>query len=390
MDDLGYLNSQDTLESNPTVSPFDAQSFVSSVGFYVVSYNWQICLVAFLYTVTVFRKKLSSNSVYYVDEDKTAKNFPSSREKIAQNRRRRRELSICTEDQFWQTLNTSLVEEMTSYLNPGEIYRFSQANRTSQKLCERGQIWKFQWKNRFGHIENSATWKECLARWNLNWNSGMKPAQGWKYFFFEFQASWVNLVTAGQDTDSQCLIGIEGAVYNVTNFIDDHPGSPETLLVNAGKDATDFFNEVGHSKSARQMMKNFVCLSPRGKLNTVLPSQLAGLSGLNLDHHSTLSLHLPRELEESLCLNQKANAILADDSPALSRFTNRCSFHLGKPRMIYVPMCQKWACLWTCCKHAEWVDFEMIPESVRKGYAATESPLMSCVRKSIPNLIRFV
>jgi cytochrome-b5 reductase len=37
---------------------------------------------------------------------------------------------------------------------------------------------------------------------------------------------------------SRCLLGLHGAVYDVTNFLKEHPGSKETLLDNAGGDAT--------------------------------------------------------------------------------------------------------------------------------------------------------
>ncbi|KAB1200363.1 Cytochrome b5 [Morella rubra] len=46
-------------------------------------------------------------------------------------------------------------------------------------------------------------------------------------------------------------------VFNVTKFLDDHPGGDEILLSAAGKDATDDFEAVGHSSSAREMMDEF-------------------------------------------------------------------------------------------------------------------------------------
>ncbi|KAH1106069.1 hypothetical protein J1N35_009837 [Gossypium stocksii] len=43
-------------------------------------------------------------------------------------------------------------------------------------------------------------------------------------------------------------------VYNVTKFLEDHPGGDEVLLSATGKDATDDFEDVGHSSSARAML----------------------------------------------------------------------------------------------------------------------------------------
>lgn len=51
-----------------------------------------------------------------------------------------------------------------------------------------------------------------------------------------------------------CWLIIGGKVYNVTKFLEDHPGGDEVLLSATGKDATDDFEDVGHSTSARAMM----------------------------------------------------------------------------------------------------------------------------------------
>ncbi|KZV25137.1 cytochrome b5-like [Dorcoceras hygrometricum] len=50
-------------------------------------------------------------------------------------------------------------------------------------------------------------------------------------------------------------------VYDVTKFLDDHPGGDDVLLTATGstilEDATDDFEDVGHSSSARAMMDEF-------------------------------------------------------------------------------------------------------------------------------------
>eukprot|EP00252_Welwitschia_mirabilis_P006480 TRINITY_DN1736_c1_g1_i1.p1 TRINITY_DN1736_c1_g1~~TRINITY_DN1736_c1_g1_i1.p1 ORF type:complete len:135 (+),score=29.26 TRINITY_DN1736_c1_g1_i1:332-736(+) len=54
-----------------------------------------------------------------------------------------------------------------------------------------------------------------------------------------------------------CWLIIEGKVYDVTKFLEEHPGGDEVLLSATGKDATDDFEDVGHSNSARDMMAQY-------------------------------------------------------------------------------------------------------------------------------------
>ncbi|KAF8929804.1 hypothetical protein BGZ58_008678 [Dissophora ornata] len=49
-------------------------------------------------------------------------------------------------------------------------------------------------------------------------------------------------------------LAVGGKVYDCTGFIDEHPGGEEVLLDEAGKDATESFEDVGHSEEARDIM----------------------------------------------------------------------------------------------------------------------------------------
>ncbi|XP_020516642.1 cytochrome b5 type B [Labrus bergylta] len=50
---------------------------------------------------------------------------------------------------------------------------------------------------------------------------------------------------------------IHGKVYDVTSFIEEHPGGEEVLLEQAGADATESFEDVGHSTDAREMLEQY-------------------------------------------------------------------------------------------------------------------------------------
>ncbi|KAM3308945.1 cytochrome b5 [Capsicum chacoense] len=62
---------------------------------------------------------------------------------------------------------------------------------------------------------------------------------------------------AKHNKTKDCWLIINGKVYDVTPFMEDHPGGDEVLLSATGKDATNDFEDVGHSDSAREMMDKY-------------------------------------------------------------------------------------------------------------------------------------
>ncbi|XP_069033725.1 cytochrome b5 [Embiotoca jacksoni] len=51
---------------------------------------------------------------------------------------------------------------------------------------------------------------------------------------------------------------IHNKVYDVTAFLEEHPGGEEVLREQAGGDATESFEDVGHSTDAREMARDMV------------------------------------------------------------------------------------------------------------------------------------
>ncbi|CAN6645439.1 cytochrome b5 [Trichomonascus vanleenenianus] len=59
------------------------------------------------------------------------------------------------------------------------------------------------------------------------------------------------------DRDDLWMV-IKGKVYDVTKFVDEHPGGEEVLVDCAGKDATSEFEDVGHSEDAEEILTNLL------------------------------------------------------------------------------------------------------------------------------------
>jgi len=63
---------------------------------------------------------------------------------------------------------------------------------------------------------------------------------------------------AAHNTIQTSWIVLHGKVYDVTKFLEDHPGGDQVLLDNAGKDGTSNFEDIGHSDEAKKQLKQFL------------------------------------------------------------------------------------------------------------------------------------
>ncbi|KAI9769124.1 MAG: hypothetical protein M1840_004475 [Geoglossum simile] len=70
---------------------------------------------------------------------------------------------------------------------------------------------------------------------------------------------------ATHNTKKDIYVVIHDNVYDVQKFVDEHPGGDEVLLDVAGQDATEAFEDVGHSDEAREILSTYLI----GKLKRV-------------------------------------------------------------------------------------------------------------------------
>ncbi|KAK3303479.1 putative membrane bound hemo protein [Chaetomium strumarium] len=60
---------------------------------------------------------------------------------------------------------------------------------------------------------------------------------------------------AEHNTKKDLYVVIHDQIYDCTKFVDEHPGGEEVLLDVAGQDATEAFEDVGHSDEARETLE---------------------------------------------------------------------------------------------------------------------------------------
>ncbi|KAH7105485.1 cytochrome b5-like heme/steroid binding domain-containing protein [Auriculariales sp. MPI-PUGE-AT-0066] len=75
-------------------------------------------------------------------------------------------------------------------------------------------------------------------------------------------------------TKDSFYVLLHNKVYDVSKFLDEHPGGDEIIMAEAGKDASDAFEDVGHSEEARS------------KLPSMLIGEFAGSEELKKTSHS--------------------------------------------------------------------------------------------------------
>ncbi|CAO3625235.1 unnamed protein product [Cunninghamella blakesleeana] len=51
---------------------------------------------------------------------------------------------------------------------------------------------------------------------------------------------------------------IDNKVYNITDFVLEHPGGEAALFEEAGKDATESFDNVDHTEEARELLDRYL------------------------------------------------------------------------------------------------------------------------------------
>jgi len=151
-------------------------------------------------------------------------------------------------------LSSDLFVHIFSFLHPKDLTTLACCNKETRSMVtsEENEIsrnlWKALWERDYSWLVES--WdigiiarKRCFSQ-----NTAVN-----QQLYFEFGLSFIDFLLAGQNSTERCLVGLHGSVFDITEFLSVHPGSLETILVHAGRDATNYFEDIGHSYFARNL-----------------------------------------------------------------------------------------------------------------------------------------
>ncbi|KAL9603841.1 MAG: hypothetical protein Q9219_000950 [cf. Caloplaca sp. 3 TL-2023] len=79
---------------------------------------------------------------------------------------------------------------------------------------------------------------------------------------------------AEHNTKKDLYLVIHDKVYDATSFVDEHPGGEEVLLDVGGQDATEAFEDVGHSDEARTILEGLLAGDLKRKSGDPEPPQV--------------------------------------------------------------------------------------------------------------------
>lgn len=78
------------------------------------------------------------------------------------------------------------------------------------------------------------------------------------------------------DSVDDLWIVYDGKVYDVTKYVDEHPGGEEVVVDCAGTDATEAFNDIGHSEEAHKILSGLLIGRVEGG-STLKPKKTAAV-----------------------------------------------------------------------------------------------------------------
>lgn len=229
-----------------------------------------------------------------------------------------------------------------SFLNPKDVTSFACCSSSCSDLVDNPandtclQLWKSLWDRDYAWL---------IQEWKVGIEAKRRsvferPID--KQLYMEFGQTFINYLLVGHNTMEDCLVGLHGNIYDLTGFLEEHPGSPETLLVHAGQDATRTFDTIGHSFTARKLGANMCVVVDRscqGGCGTVRPAAAT---------RKTRGIPLKRRLRRPSTLRKVRNRLQSEEKAAQRNFARLLpSDCVGVATVYYDAFDREWKAWYT-------------------------------------------
>ena len=178
---------------------------------------------------------------------------------------------------------------IASFLHPKDVTTLASVSRSYREVTDSNAIWKTLWERDYAWLVHKWT----IGQKALKRSNPTPSFEVDKEFYFTFGQCYLNYILAGQNTRECCLVGIHSHIYDITKFLDDHPGSPDTLMVHAGRDCTGFFEDMNHTMIARRRAKKFCVVADM--------SHLGGEEGCGVRPTPHTPIVIPQESDKKKC-----------------------------------------------------------------------------------------
>jgi len=152
---------------------------------------------------------------------------------------------VCTEEWHpFEALPAELLDVVLCCCDAPALCAITSVSQRLRTAAGNPALWEMQFERRFRRVI------PLFA--HLPW-SPLPEGENFKTFYFKFERTWM-LLAAQQGL---CILKIDGHVYDVTEFVEEHPGEPYLLSAAAGTDASEPFEYVQHSNHARRVLRSF-------------------------------------------------------------------------------------------------------------------------------------
>ncbi|CAB9514134.1 Cytochrome b5-like Heme/Steroid binding domain [Seminavis robusta] len=220
----------------------------------------------------------------------------------------------------------AVLSSICSYLHPRDVTPLACLNRAAKEQFTCHTLWNELWYRDYGRVLLQWNVARDVLQKSLHCDTELEfrlaqhlhsTRHSTRDFYFVFGETYVNYLLAGHNTRDNCYLGLHSHIVDFAQFAHYHPGMIDPVLLECGKDATEYFEGLTHSRGARAVARQLVvvvnkacCDYGRDNVNNNNNNQQYGLElrAPPSQLHQLLRQSNSRPLQESESNNNNKNS----------------------------------------------------------------------------------